>query len=150
MGTTCSKCGAPLGEGQISCPLCGTQRSSAAPGARVPRLESNAGSAQPKLVVAIAFLLCLTVLGMGSRVYRSYRAKQKVERSEKSLKSQGTASTAPAPQKSAPVNHPAALPPVSTNAAPKIIQVSGPETERTEGGPEADLVVRTGDIAPAN
>jgi OOP family OmpA-OmpF porin len=146
MKMTCSKCGAPLGEGQISCPLCGTQRNSAAPGARVPRPGSNSGSAQPKLVVVIAFLLCLALLGMGSRIYSSYRAKKKVEGSEKSLKNQGIASTAPAPQKSAPVNHPAALPPVSTNAPPKFVQVSGPETERTEGGPEADLVVRTGDI----
>lgn len=52
-----------------------------------------------------------------------------------------SASAAPAAPKSSPVKQPEAPPPVSATPPP---QPYGTGTERTVGGPEADLVVRTG------
>ncbi len=145
--TTCLKCGAPLGKMQVSCSFCGRQRNSAAPGVRTRRLGSNSGSSQPKLVFALALVLLLALLGMVRGAYRSHQAKRKAEQVEKALKSQPTTNAVPATQRKTPVNpSTSSPPPVSTNAPPKFVQVSGPESERTEGGPEADLVVRTGDI----
>lgn len=138
--------GIPLRERWISSASCAPQQGSSSLRPRLRQPGSDRGAAQPRLVLVIAALLCLALLGMVSRAYKSYQAKKKFEELEKTSKSQRTTGPAPTTKKSSPLDHPAAPLPVSTNAPPKFVPVSGPETERTEGGPEADLVVRTGDI----
>lgn len=108
----------------------------------LPRHAANAGPAQPGLVCVISVLLCLSLPGLMSCTSKSPKANKKAEEFEKALKNH----QAPAAMKSAPTQASTAPVPVSANAPPKFVQVSGPETERTEGGAEADLVARTGDI----
>ena len=80
------------------------------------------------------------VLVMASALLSMAGCKRPKKQQEPSAKQ--AASAAPAAHQSTPVDQPATPAPANTNVAP----VTGPETERIEGGPEADLLVRTGSI----
>ncbi len=170
----CTHCGAALAEGIRFCTRCGKAvgqlalptppRATAQPvpppalafaGTRRP----SAGSRQPSvpgppsgraagknlpLVLGVIAALVLTVV-VSSLYIKNHAAKRADALARTSHQVEQT-SRAPAAGNRSNNSSSATSPAVSRNLAPKFVQVSGPETERTEDGPEADLLVRTGDI----
>ena len=129
-----------------------------------------------KLVVIIGVLVMLCLIGaMGSCAYVAYRAKQKAQKIQATHQRNHSGKAADQPEgnqaggkHSAPANSPSAtasaVPATSALAANTTVptDLGAPDApvksngdqahdwvlryERTDGGPEADLVVRTGDI----
>lgn len=130
-----------------------------------PAVQSSSGLLKVFLIVA-AVLVLFFLLIMGSCAYIAYRAKQKVHAIEQSYKENNTKRVASelGLDKVAGTSQNARANPNSRSAAPsgETFPVAAPvvpvaatgeqskdwalKYERTEGGPEADLVVRTGDI----
>jgi outer membrane protein OmpA-like peptidoglycan-associated protein len=114
-----------------------------APPAAAQPAGSNAGGPLLKVILlVVGFLVFLGLLGMGSCAYFVYRAKKQVDAIEDSSRHRAPANGVHAASKSG--NNP--LPASPKKPTPTFVQVTGPETERTVGGSEADLVVRTGDL----
>jgi OmpA-OmpF porin, OOP family len=154
MAKFCVQCGAALGENVRFCVACGKAVESAAPVAAaqtdVPPPSPSSptrtkGGASRVLLIVLGLIVFVMSSVIGSCVYIGYRVRKRAAAITQSYKNQDAASHS-GPAKSSPASHAATSPPISTNHEPKIVQVSGPETERTVGGPEADLLVRTGDI----
>ena len=118
------------------------------------------------IAVVVVLVVLLGLAGTGAIIYVAYRAKKKVAQFEQSYKNSpaataaaaahaltNTRSAAPGAAKAPDAN--AAAPPAPAIPAPPPVPVAATgnkakdwalEYERTPGGPEADLVVRTGDI----
>ena len=127
------------------------------------------------VIVGVLVMLCL-IGAMGSCAYVVYRAKQKAQKIQATHRQNHSGKVADQPEgnqagdkHSAPANSPSALaaavpatsaPAVNTSTIPADlgapdapVKFNGDQAhdwalryERTDGGPEADLVVRTGDI----
>lgn len=170
MSSFCTQCGAALSEGQVFC-TCGAQRAAApeASSAGVPK----SGGALRKLLIGMLVLCFLVAVSIAGIVYLVHRAHQKradlearprIESKQADLKKAAAAGAAIATSLSAATANtagsaaagatPAAMESAPGPAAPIVpVAASGDqahdwalEYERTVGGPEADLVVRTGDI----
>jgi OmpA-OmpF porin, OOP family len=162
-------CGSPLDLGAKFCRNCGAQRSpssppdpapgqvptvvspssstqgggSSSPSAAGPLVGAKAGGPLLKVILVVAgFVVFLGLLGMGSCAYFVYRAKKKVEAIEHSSRYRVPARGVDGASRSG--SNPSLASP--KRPTPTFVQVTGPETERTVGGSEADLVVRTGDL----
>ena len=163
----CSVCGTKRNSGPSSSSA--SSRALATPTAPAGKLIKVA-------MVAAALIMLILMAAMGSCVYIAYRAKQEVQRidaahqrkdpgkaadkrgvnrtnethpapalSASALPSATPAtSSAPAPADSVPADLGSPAAPVASNGDP--VHDWALRYERTEGGPEADLVVRTGDI----
>jgi OOP family OmpA-OmpF porin len=127
------------------------------------------------VIIGVLFMLCL-IAAMGSCAYLAYRAKQKAhkiqdthQRNHSVKVADQTEGNQAGDKHSAPANSPSAVasavpatsaPAANTNTIPADlgapdapVKFNGDQAhdwalryERTDGGPEADLVVRTGDI----
>lgn len=137
---------------------------------------SAPGSKLAKVAIIIAVLIVLFLAAtMGSCAYISYRAKQKFDRTKAAAhrnnrgsatelapnptnhQASAAAANAASALEAAPANPalvaPREAPPAELGALDAPVASNGDQAhdwalryERTEGGPEADLVVRTGDI----
>jgi len=160
----CTGCGKPLAPGVKFCQKCGAaikgdvgETSPATPATRPP---SSGSSIVLKLVaIALALVMLFVILVMGTCGYVAYRARQKahaiaeVYEEQASRKTSGGSarnrtSTPTAGGAATPASKPlpVADPVVPVAASGEQSKDWGLKYERTEGGPEADLVVRTGDI----
>lgn len=155
MANFCVHCGAALGENVRFCERCGKATENASPRVSTqssvsqpaPAAANKRGTSAKILPIVLGVVVFVMFSVIGSCVYIGYRVKKIAVAITQSYKSHDAASHSSL-AKSTPGNssHAVTSPPISTNHEPKIVQVSGPETERTVGGPEADLLVRTGDI----
>jgi OmpA-OmpF porin, OOP family len=172
MPISCSRCGSPIAGRDAFCTQCGTPRANPAAVETVRDAPASlAKSPRPLLKFAslALLLLALTLFGIAKGVsYLVHSAKQKLAASVAKLDQTANnrnkpvatkadaANTAKQSASSAPDDIPAltdvsVISPADANRTP--IVVTGEEVrnwalkyERTESGPEADLVVRTGDI----
>lgn len=147
MANTCVKCGALLADGQAFCASCGARRSSTPP-ASPSALEPQSKLVGPLLKIAalaLGLLISVILLGFGGSAYLAYRERNKISAIENALKKHDIA--AAVSKKTSRANNSIVPPPAATLAPAKPLQVSDQEAERTVGGPEADLVVRTGAIS---
>lgn len=190
--TFCTGCGSPLLSGANFCDKCGA-RQPAVPGPAASTVSNERGSAmqvahgpnsaaatpapqQPGstflkfFMIAVALVMLLLILVMGSCAYIAYRAKQKINEVEQAYKNNdvkklaGQLGASPSAGNSrtrsnsnstnsssasalpASAELPVAAPVVPVAANGDQARDWGLKYERTEGGREADLVVRTGDI----
>lgn len=150
-----------------------SETGSALPGSTEPATPGTPSGKLVKLVLIVGALLVFFLMAvMGSCVYIAYRVKQKAQNIEAAYQRNSAGKVANATganrgnQRSAPGK--SAAPAAPTNSAPAVSASAAPPDlgtpaaplaskgdpardwalryERTEGGPEADLVVRTGDI----
>ncbi|MGA9811873.1 MAG: OmpA family protein [Terriglobales bacterium] len=158
----CRQCGGALQPNAKFCILCGTPAaaagastftggpSSVSPAAGAPSTVSAApatgkpGNLLVKLLLAAlgVVLVIGLVIAIGV-MYVGYRVKKKVEQVEQSYK-HNPAGHAVQPSRSGSASTPPGTRSAPAHQGPP--QVTGSESERTVGGPEADLLVRTGDI----
>ncbi|HZS99195.1 MAG TPA: OmpA family protein [Terriglobales bacterium] len=149
--------------------------SSTVASSQVTTQAAPAGKLIKVALITAALIMVILMVGMGSCVYIAYRAKNEAQRFEathqrknsgKATNEPGVSRTsekhsAPAISASVPSTTPAnsAAPEFADSAPPDLGNPAAPlaskgdpahdwalRYERTEGGPEADLVVRTGDI----
>jgi outer membrane protein OmpA-like peptidoglycan-associated protein len=127
-------------------------------------------------MIVVAVFMVFLILIMGSCAYIAYRAKQKAHAIEEAYKQNDVnklahelgvkvgSDNSDAAGSTQPASPPNSVSPATTEAAPAAMPTAAPapvvpaaatgdqqkdwalKYERTEGGPEADLVVRTGDI----
>jgi OOP family OmpA-OmpF porin len=164
----CTKCGAPVGAAASAPVATGNIRpadaaSRAVAVAAAPAAAAGAPASKGPLLriiaVIVGVVLLLALAGAGGVAYLGYRATRKVARMEREsarnpnaavAKVKGLLSAASAGKPSA--GTPAGTTPTAVSsgklsfAIPDFVPVTGSESERTVGGTEADLVVRTGDI----
>ncbi|MBZ5527752.1 MAG: OmpA family protein [Acidobacteriia bacterium] len=104
--------------------------------------KSRSSSKGAFLVLGVIAFFILAIVS----IYFGLRSGKRADATARASKKIDAAGRTTAAWKSSNNSSSAANTPISTYSAPKIVQVSGPETERTMDGPEADLLVRTGDI----
>lgn len=169
----CNGCGAALQPGNTFCVTCGTRVDPSVPTAipvpvvrtssfaSVPEsgakpgttpVENRSGNLFVKIVIAALALVALaTMLAMGSCFYIGYKVKKKAEQAQTEYRSERIKTMSEArpgariqPGSAAPVPAPRPGP----NPAPLSASLPGmaDESERTVGGAEADLLVRTGAV----
>jgi outer membrane protein OmpA-like peptidoglycan-associated protein len=157
MAKFCVQCGAALGENVRFCERCGkavdnarpavSTQASALPKAPPFAATHKRGTSTKILPIALGVIVFVMLSVIGSCVYLGYRVKKRASAiTEAYKKHDATGLPNPAQKSPSGTSRSVGSPPISTNHVPKIVQVSGPETERTVSGPEADLLVRTGDI----
>ena len=161
MSSFCTRCGAAFSEGQVFCTSCGAQRVAAPEASSAGAPKST--SVLRKLLTGMLLLCFLVAVSITvGVVYVVHRARQKpaefearhrTESKQADLKKAADAGVTPAAAESAaPSTSASGYPPPGTA---RIVPVAASgdqahdwalEYERTVNGPEADLIVRTGDI----
>ncbi len=163
----CNKCGAPLAHGAKFCNGCGAQTGFTQKVPPPPTANSS-GALTKFLMAGAVIVVLLGVLLVAGIVHVVHRAKQKASEIETRIEESSSSSSRSHPRVLASVSQPAAT--ETANASPSPATSSASMTpaapvpivpsaatgdpvhdwalkyERTENGPEADLVVRTGDI----
>lgn len=167
----CEKCGARVSTEPAASSASSSQRS-----AGLQVVHSSHSSAAPSssggkvlkfILIALVLLMLFFMLIMGSCAYIAYRARQKAhelaqaynQKDAKKMARELGLDESSDTKKAQPAANPSSGPNAPTNAplpasAPVLPVAATGDTgkdwalkyERTEGGPEADLVVRTGDI----
>ena len=171
MSSVCAQCGASLDEGQLFCTRCGARHSTAYPTPGASRLDpKNVGLLIKVAAFGLGLLLSVALLRSIGSTYVAYKKKSKAHALAEALKNKDTKKAAASQKGSQSETHtPAATPPNANSAVSGVTTVPAdsaivatsteplPATgdqakdwalkyERTVGGSDADLVVRTGDI----
>jgi OOP family OmpA-OmpF porin len=160
----CTKCGAPVG---AAAPAPATNENvraadaapravtvAAAPAAAAGGTTTSKGPLLKIIALVVGVVLLLALAGAGGIAYLGYRATRKVARMERGYTRNPKAAVAKATGalSTGSAGTPAGTTPIAPSsgrlsfAIPDFVPVTGSESERTVGGTEADLVVRTGDI----